>query len=179
MTRAHLLDPEFSIAFVDFVSDLSNLSISLYLDSTDTIDSSPQLLDEDPIDPEQKVLLSSHYFYMSEKNLPEFCKAIRSEFPGVCDVLIPPGKKTLFRCSLGLWCRIIPLGLKDGSIAYFNVGHRRLENKMMNPGIKLMNSLKDMVYQETYHIDWKDYLTRSLSLMKVSFIRKFSINCQY
>ena len=99
------LDREFTQKLIDLLAEVTNLTIFLYIENVGVLYS---------------------------KNMPSFCKKIRDEIDeGICSSLFPANLSSgeLKMCHAGLWCRTIPLKIRDGSLAYFTVGHRRIKGK--------------------------------------------------
>lgn len=101
------MERAFAQQIVDLISDMTNLSIFLYIEKNDTV-------------------------VYSRGTLPDFCLAVRNVIDeGICSSLFPPNlsSERLSMCRAGLWCRTIPLEIGDGSLAYFSVGHRRIKGR--------------------------------------------------
>lgn len=101
MTFPQDLDEEFSKVIMDYLYELTGLSVSLYLNN------------------KRKTIYSN-------KNWPKFCiEVCRLIDQETCGDLYPP-REGFHQCKAGLWCRTIPLKVNNTEIGYFSIGHKRL-----------------------------------------------------
>jgi hypothetical protein len=129
-------EAESTLNVLDFIYELTGLSVSIYMENIGSI--------------------------YSENYWPKYCQIICQCFDsGVCSELFPMAQAlpdvdsaksgNLIMCKAGLWHRIIPLRLDDGSVAYFSIGHRRVKERDKDS----RNQLKKLLYlyEKTNRID--------------------------
>jgi hypothetical protein len=93
---------KFSLATLDLISELTDLSVTMYLKKEEI-------------------------FYF-DKFLPSFCKEINIIAPDICTCFCRNDNK-LHMCEAGLWCRSYQIGSKKDLFGHIIIGHRRLQGK--------------------------------------------------
>ena len=111
------LDKDFIKDIMNFISQLTNLDVSLFYDD--------------------------RIIFSGEKN--EYCKAICNEVDqGICSCLFPAGfDNSIKMCKAGLWCRILHITIDENDPIYFAVGHRRINGKDELSKEKLHNTFHE------------------------------------
>jgi hypothetical protein len=111
------LDEDFIKGMMNFISQLTNLDVSLFYDD--------------------------RIIFSGEKN--EYCKAICNEVDqGICSCLFPAGfDNSIKMCKAGLWCRILHITIDENDPIYFAVGHRRINGKDELSKEKLHNTFHE------------------------------------
>ena len=115
------LNRKFSLAILDLISELTDMSVAIYLTKQDEL-----------------------YF---DKFLPSFCKEISLIAPDICTCYYNHDNK-LHMCEAGIWCRSYPIGPKNDASGHIIIGHRRILGKDSSSTIALQDLIRDRKFNE-------------------------------